>query len=79
MIFLSGLGALGFTYHSCPYFNRIKGNPSIHISIWFLKIIIYLPFNHITPKGHGTATSNYGFFWWPAVNKKPRFFWSTLK
>ena len=76
--FLSGVGALGITYHSCPYWRREKGTPSIHASLWFLKVIIQLPFNHITPKGHGTATSNYGFFWWPSINKKPKFFWSTL-
>jgi hypothetical protein len=76
--FLSGVGALGISYHSCPYWRRRKGTPSIHISLWFVKLLIQLPFSHITPKGHGTATSSYGVFWWPAVNKNPRLFWSTL-
>tara|TARA_R110000851_G_scaffold12408_1_gene43126 strand:+ start:576 stop:827 length:252 start_codon:yes stop_codon:yes gene_type:complete len=77
--FISGVGALGVTYHSCPYWRRRKGTPSIHVCLWFVKIIIQLPFEHIAPLGHGTATSSYGVFWWPAINTKPKFYWSTLR
>ena len=77
--FLSGFGAIGITYHSCPYWKRSVGNPSIHISLWFVKIIFALPFQHVTPKGHGTATSDYGVFWWPSVRVKPKIHFSTLK
>ena len=77
--FLEGVGALGITYHSCPYWKRSTGNPTIHISLWFVKIIVTLPFQHVTPKGYGTATSDYGFFWWPSINKKPKLHCSTLK
>jgi len=79
MKFLAGVGALGFTYHSCPYWKREFGMPSIHVSMWRIKLIIYLPFKHTTPKGHGASTSSYGFYWWPKLNIKPSFYWSTLK
>jgi len=77
--FLSGVSALGFTYHSCPYWRRVDGRSSIHISIWWTKLIIYLPFQHVTPFGHGSATSYYGFYWWPRLNIRPHFYWETLK
>ena len=76
---LSGVGAIGVTYHSCPYWKRNKGKPSVHISLWFVKVIITLPYKHVTPKGHGTATSDYGVFWWPSVRVNPRLYWSTLR
>ena len=78
IIVLAGVGALGVSYNSCPYWRRISGNPSIHLSLWFCKIIIYLPFNHVTPIGHGSSVSRYGFFWWPKLRPKPTFYWETL-
>ena len=77
--FLSGVGAIGFTYHSCPYWKRSDGRPSLHISMWFLKVIIFIPYQHVTPEGHGTGTSDYGVFWWPKAKAKPTFSWRTLK
>ena len=73
--FISGVGALGFTYHTCPYWKREDGRPSLHLSLWFTKLIINLPFDHCEKIGRGTTVGSYGVFWWPKVNIKPRMFW----
>ena len=75
---LSGVGAIGITYHSCPYWDREDGRGSLHISLWFIKLIIRLPFQDITEKGHGTYTSSYGAFWWPRVSKIVKFYWESV-
>ena len=76
---INGVGALGVTYHSCPYWRRSDGRPYLHVSLWWVKILILLPFKDVTPKGHGTATSDYGIFWWPSVRLKPHLHWNKLK
>jgi hypothetical protein len=78
MEILSGLGAIGLTYHSCPYWKRRLSKPTVHISLWWVKLIIHLPIKHLTPKGHGSATSSYGIFWWPSLRMKPSIFWHTI-
>ena len=75
---LSGVGAIGIIYHSCPYWKRKDGRGSLHVSLWFIKLIIRLPFKDVTPKGHGTYTSMYGFFWWPEVNQRAKFYWEKV-
>lgn len=72
---LSGVGALGITYHSCPWWNRSRGTGAIHISAYWFKLIVYMPWGDLTPFGKGTYTSSYGIFWWPSLNNKPNLYW----
>ena len=76
---MSGLGAIGITYSSAPYWAMSDGRPSISISLYWLKAYILLPYRHVTPFGHGSATSDYGFFWWPKLNPIPKFYFTTRK
>lgn len=76
---MNGLGAIGITYATAPYWARRDGRPSLSISLWWVKFFILLNFTHITPYGHGSATSLYGVFWWPSINIKPKIHWSTLR
>lgn len=75
MEILSGVGAIGITYHSCPYWRRRNGRPMLHISLWFIKVLIKMPWKDVTPKGKGSFVSSYGFFWWPSLSIKVRFYW----
>ena len=77
--FMSSVKAIGLSYSSCPYWKRNDGRPSLSIDLWFIKLFVQLPFRDCTPFGHGTATSHYGFHWWPKLNVKPRFYWINKK
>ena len=70
---IQGVGAIGFTYNTCPYWKRNDGRPSIHLSLWWVKIIILIPCRHVETLCRGSAVSSYGFFWWPKLSLKPRF------
>ena len=76
---LSGVGAIGISYQSCPYWKRRDGRGLLAISLWWVKILITTPWEDITPLGHGSAVSMYGFFWWPKLKMKPNWYWETLK
>ena len=72
---ISGVGALGLSYHTCPYWKRKDGRPRLHLSLWFAKALIYLPYTHCEKIGRGSAVDSYGVFWWPKVDLKPKLFW----
>lgn len=75
---MDGLGAIGVVYSSSPYWRRRDGRPMLSVSLYAWKLIIFLPWRHVTEKGRGTATSIYGVFWWPKLSLKPQIHCTSL-